>query len=115
MASKQFIDGQVVPLRPHEVCIDVERTASELDLDLMAGELVCFMGPNGIGKSTLIRTLAGLQKPLSGVISTEKKIAIVLTDRIHAYNMTVRDLVTFGRYPYLNWNIKLNEKDTLYA
>ena len=84
-----------------------------LDLDLLAGELVCFMGPNGIGKSTLIRTLAGLQKPLSGVISTEKKIAVVLTDRIHAYNMTVRDLVTFGRYPYLNWNIKLNEKDKL--
>ena len=82
-----------------------------LNLDLVAGELVCFMGSNGIGKSTLIRTLAGLQKPLSGTINTEKKIAVVLTDRIHAYNMTVRDLVTFGRYPYLNWNIKLNEED----
>ena len=82
-----------------------------LNLDLVAGELVCFMGSNGIGKSTLIRTLAGLQKPLSGTINTEKKIAVVLTDRIHAYNMTVRDLVTFGRYPYLNWNIKLNQED----
>ncbi len=82
-----------------------------LNLDLVAGELVCFMGSNGIGKSTLIRTLAGLQKPLSGTINTEKKIAVVLTDRIHAYNMTVRDLVMFGRYPYLNWNIKLNEED----
>ena len=82
-----------------------------LDLDLNAGELVCFMGPNGIGKSTLIRTLAGLQKPLSGSINTEKKIAVVLTDRIHTYNMTVRDLVTFGRYPYLNWNIELNQED----
>ena len=84
-----------------------------LDLSLTAGELVCFMGPNGIGKSTLIRTLAGLQKQLSGTIRTEKKIAVVLTDRIHAYNMTVRDLVTFGRYPYLNWDIKLSEKDNI--
>ena len=82
-----------------------------LNLDLNAGELVCFMGPNGIGKSTLIRTLAGLQKPVSGTISTEKRIAVVLTDRVHAYNMTVRDLVTFGRYPYLNWDIKLNDED----
>ncbi len=82
-----------------------------LNLGLNASELVCFMGPNGIGKSTLIRTLAGLQKPLSGLVSTEKKIAVVLTDRIHAYHMTVRDLVTFGRYPYLNWNIKLTEED----
>ena len=86
---------------------------NSLDLYLIAGELVCFMGPNGIGKSTLIRTLAGLQKPISGTITTEKKIAVVLTDRIHAYNMTVRDLVTFGRYPYLNWDIKLSEKDNI--
>jgi iron complex transport system ATP-binding protein len=82
-----------------------------LNLDLVSGELVCFMGPNGIGKSTLLRTLAGLQKPLSGVVSSEKKIAIVLTDRVHAYHMTVRDLVTFGRYPYLNWSVKLEDED----
>lgn len=82
-----------------------------LNLDLVSGELVCFMGPNGIGKSTLLRTLAGLQKPLSGIVSSEKKIAIVLTDRVHAYNMTVRDLVTFGRYPYLNWSVKLKDED----
>lgn len=84
---------------------------THLNLDLNSGELVCFMGPNGIGKSTLIRTLSGLQKPISGSVVTEKKIAVVLTDRVHAYNMTVRDLVTFGRYPYLNWDIKLKEED----
>jgi iron complex transport system ATP-binding protein len=82
-----------------------------LNLDLEAGELVCFMGPNGIGKSTLIRTIAGLQKPLSGNVAAEKKISVVLTDRVHAYNMTVRDVVTFGRYPYLNWDIKLKAED----
>ena len=84
---------------------------THLNLDLNSGELVCFMGPNGIGKSTLIRTLSGLQKPISGSVVTEKKISVVLTDRVHAYNMTVRDLITFGRYPYLNWDIKLKEED----
>lgn len=78
-----------------------------------AGELVCLMGPNGIGKSTLLRTLAGLQKPLQGKISdaTEKNIALVLTDRIVATNMTVYDLVTYGRYPYLDWSISLSSED----
>jgi iron complex transport system ATP-binding protein len=86
---------------------------TDLNLDLNAGELVCLMGPNGIGKSTLLRTLAGLQKPLQGKISgvTEKNIALVLTDRIVATNMTVYDLVTYGRYPYLDWSISLSFED----
>lgn len=84
-----------------------------LDLKIRAGELVCFMGPNGVGKSSLIRTLAGLQKPLHGNVSTNdrKQVAVVLTDKISAAHMTVYDLVTYGRYPYLGWNISLNEHD----
>ncbi|HCW08922.1 MAG TPA: ABC transporter ATP-binding protein [Cytophagales bacterium] len=84
-----------------------------LNLELTAGKLVCLMGPNGIGKSTLIRTLAGLQKPLSGKISQidEKRIALVLTDKIVATNMTVYDLVSYGRYPHLTWEISFTEQD----
>ncbi|MEO7990620.1 MAG: ABC transporter ATP-binding protein [Chryseolinea sp.] len=94
-----------------------------LNLSLQKGKLTCFMGPNGIGKSTLIRTLAGLQKPLAGEIqyfpNEEKKeaplsqqIALVLTDRISMPNMTVYELISFGRYPYVNWSIKLSDADT---
>jgi iron complex transport system ATP-binding protein len=85
----------------------------KLNLSLSTGELVCFMGPNGVGKSTLIRTLSGLQDPLAGIISdrSEKQIAVVLTDRISASHMTARELINYGRYPYLNWNISLSDKD----
>ncbi|MBX2968063.1 MAG: ABC transporter ATP-binding protein [Cyclobacteriaceae bacterium] len=91
---------------------------SALNLSLVAGELVCFMGPNGIGKSTLIKTLAGLQQPLHGTITigspqakTEEKLSVVLTDRITATNMTVKEMVAYGRYPYTNWSAKLTKQD----
>jgi len=84
-----------------------------VNLALKSAKLTCFIGPNGIGKSTLIRALAGLQKPLAGEISIpdEKKIAVVLTDKIAATNMTVWDLVSYGRYPYLGWGISFTSND----
>lgn len=80
-----------------------------LDLHLTPGELVCFMGSNGVGKSTLLKTLAGLLPPLAGKVNAHNKdVALVLTDKITATNMTVYDLVSFGRYPYLDWRISLS-------
>jgi iron complex transport system ATP-binding protein len=86
-----------------------------IDLSLTAGQLVCFMGPNGIGKSTLLKTMAGLTPPLYSFKTNidSKKIAIVLTDRVHAMHMRVRELVSYGRYPYLNWNAQLKEADEI--
>ena len=93
----------------------------KLNLRLNKGEMVCFMGPNGIGKSTLIRTLSGLSPPLSGEMKIQnktinknlipKKIAVVLTDTYSQNSMTVAELLTLGRYPFLNWTIRLNDHD----
>jgi iron complex transport system ATP-binding protein len=96
------------------------RLFENLNLSLYGGQMICFMGPNGVGKSSLLRTLAGLQKPLSGRIelypppgseNSARQIAVVLTDRVNAVNLTVEEIVTFGRYPYLGWNICLNNTD----
>ena len=84
---------------------------SNLNLELNSGELVCFMGPNGVGKSTLIKTLIGLQKPLQGEIHfretgpMEKIASVVLTDRVHHPQLKVKELITLGRYPFLDWRL----------
>src|SRR5687767_5212107 len=77
------------------------------------------MGPNGIGKSSLIRTLAGIQKLLHGSVNlclpdkagAHQQLSVVLTDKVAAAGMTVYELITLGRYPYLDWNIALSQKD----
>lgn len=98
--------------------------ASEINVALQNGEIVCLLGPNGSGKSTLIRTLSGLHRPLGGTINLEgksllqfstkevaKKISTVLTDRLTIGNLSVYELVAFGRSPYTGWFGSLSEQD----
>ncbi len=97
---------------------------SNLDLQLNTGQLVCFMGPNGVGKSTLIRTIIGAQKAIEGNIFLDnrnlselsiadiaKNISVVLTDKINAGNMTAQELIAMGRYPHLGWSVSLSKSD----
>lgn len=114
-----------IVMNTNQLCVGFRNGRAEkvlfenLELRLREGELVCFMGPNGIGKSSLIRTLAGLQDPLSGVVSIPgkerkdfpKMISVVLTNSVSRTNLSVRDLVAFGRYPYLSWDIRLSVND----
>jgi len=80
------------------------------------GELIAVIGRNGIGKSTLLRTLAGLQEALGGCLELygkeiseynrmdlARKVGYISTEIIRASNMTVLDLVSLGRYPHTNW------------
>lgn len=103
---------------------DPKIVSESLNLDLWSGQLVCLLGPNGAGKSTLMRTLSGLQPMLSGEITIDKesltdlkpvelaqKLSLVLTERIDAGNLTVRELVSLGRTPYTGWLGSLSEND----
>ena len=97
-----------------------------INLDLYAGELVAFMGQNGVGKSTLLRTLAGIQKPLLGSVTLKGKpleslssnrlariVSLVLTETINPGNLTVYELIALGRYPYTGWtgNLELIDRE----
>ena len=84
------------------------------------------LGKNGIGKSTLLRTISKVQKPLSGDIYikgknlsqyTNKELAtqlsLVLTERLPDSQLTVFDLIALGRQPYTNWVDNLTENDLI--
>lgn len=111
------MDNRVVITRKLQVGYSRNILFQDLELVLERGKMVCFMGPNGIGKSSLIRTIAGLQKPLSGEVDllTEneihKHLAVVLTDRVVGSNITTRELIAMGRLPYLDWAAKINKDD----
>ena len=82
-------------------------------LALGPGEAVALVGPNAAGKSTLVRALAGLIRPDSGVVSLEgrplsawprdalaRTLSLVSSDDESASALTVRDRVALGRYPH---------------
>lgn len=87
--------------------------AEKLSATLEKGRLTSLLGRNGTGKSTLLRTLAGLQKPLDGQISPEfhENCAIVLTEQPDLQNFTVEEVVGLGRTPHTNFWGTLREED----
>ena len=98
--------------------------AENLNLNFESGKLIALIGANGIGKSTLLRTLTGIQKPLSGAVLLHEKevhkydslslaqnLSLVLTEKLPLSNLTVFELIALGRQPYTNWIGKLSEKD----
>ena len=95
-----------------------------ININLKKGQLIALIGENGIGKSTLLRTISGLQKPISGDISIDgkalseyksvdlaKKLSLVLTEKLPPGNLTVFELIATGRQPYTNWIGKLSSVD----
>ena len=102
----------------------VKTVMSHLNASLYEGELTCLLGPNGVGKSTLLRTLSAFQPRLEGDILISRKeegerrnevrasidtfsdrhlsrlIGVVLTEKPDIRNMSVRELVGLGRSPY---------------
>ena len=93
--------------------------ASQLNGAINSGKLTCLLGRNGVGKSTLLRTLSGFQPALGGDILLQgnpltsysdqelsRLIGVVLTEKPHVRNMTVHELVAMGRAPYTGfWGV----------
>lgn len=99
--------------------------SENINFSIFEGELVGLVGANGIGKSTLLRSLAGMQPLLDGSIFLNKKtlysfgtlemamqLSIVLTEAPASKNLTVLELVSLGRQPHTNWMGSMSVADS---
>lgn len=105
---------------------NVRIVADNINSSIYSGELTCLLGANGIGKSTLLRTLSAFQPELSGNVYIEGKevkkysekklaqlISVVLTENLEIKNMTARELIGLGRSPYTGFWGKLDKEDEI--
>ena len=103
---------------------DTKLVASHITTTIYSGELTCLLGANGVGKSTLLRTLSAFQPRLSGEIAllsrdiqdySDKELStivgVVLTDKCDIRNMSVRELIGMGRSPYTGFWGRLGKED----
>ena len=100
---------------------DVKVVASDICAGINSGELTCLLGANGVGKSTLLRTLSAFQPKLSGEIRiqgkeigsyTDKQLSKVISvEKCDIRNMTSVELIGLGRSPYTGFWGTLSKED----
>ncbi|AIQ73678.1 ABC transporter ATP-binding protein [Paenibacillus odorifer] len=88
------------------------------------GEIVSIIGPNGSGKSTLLKAVSRLIPYHTGAVTLDgtdlksmtakqvaRKMCMLSQKNLAPNDMTVIDLVSYGRYPHKKWFEKLNHED----
>lgn len=97
-----------------------------ITIDAHSGQATALIGDNGEGKSTLLRTIALIQKAKSGdilldgaslssmnVTQRAKILSFVSTERISIAYTTVRQIVELGRIPFSTWSGRISREDSL--
>lgn len=103
---------------------NIKTIASNINITLQSGKLISLIGSNGIGKSTFLKTIAGIIPVLDGSVLLNQKqietfsttelaenLSLVLTEKLPLSSLSVYELIALGRQPYTNWLGKLSKVD----
>lgn len=106
----------MIELRDATIGIGGRTLLEKIDARVVDGEFVAVLGPNGVGKTTLLHAIAGLGRPLHGSIFVGGKeiahmgpaeralcVGFVTSDEVLLDALLVRDVVAIGRYPHHRW------------
>ena len=118
------INRNALELRGLDVGHGARALVRDVCLAVRPGQLVALIGPNGSGKTTILRTVAGQLRALGGTVELfgrelsdvpdrerARSMSVMLTGRPHTELLTCRDVVEAGRYPFTGSLGVLGEKD----
>lgn len=108
----------IITIKDLTVVYDKKPILWDVDLEIPQNSLCCIAGPNGGGKTTLLKTMLGIIKPITGMIfidNTTRKQNIAYVPQRNSvdwnFPILVDEVVMMGRYPYLSWWQKPQKKD----
>jgi iron complex transport system ATP-binding protein len=91
---------------------------SDVDFDLEGGELLAILGPNGVGKTTLLKCINAIHRPQGGSVMVEGRDVLTMrpdeiargigyvAQRNDSARLTVFDAVLMGRKPHIRWKVR---------
>lgn len=88
-----------------------------IELEVGSGELLAILGPNGVGKTTLLKCINAIHRPSAGSVLVENRDVLKMSandialgigyvaQRVESSRLTVFDAVLMGRKPHIRWRV----------
>ncbi len=115
---------KAIQLENLSVGYDGKVIVDNINADFIKGKMICILGANGAGKTTMLKTISRIIPKLSGEVQLNgrplqtvraadlaREMSVVLTQKIDVSNLTGMQVASMGRYPHTGFFCKLSSED----